>query len=58
MEEFFIEEKQKELVELVKPVVKWLNDNSNPHSQLQITTAGFEVLVGALGVQITDFIKD
>ena len=44
--------------EAAKPLVKWLNDNCNPHTTIIVEPDGAEVLSGSARVKIEEFIKD
>ena len=50
--------KQETFEQVVEPVMKWLNENSNPHTQVQITTDGAELLEGSMSHITGKFIKD
>lgn len=44
--------------EAAKPLIKWLNDNANPHSTAIVTTTSAELLSGEIVIKCEDFIKD
>ena len=49
----------KELTELSKPLIKWLNENKHPHHTIIIHPIGFELLEGVCSnPTITEFVKD
>lgn len=52
------EEQTNEMVELAKPLVKWMNDNLHPHTVIIIETNGVQLLEGIIGHPITEFIVD
>lgn len=52
------EKKHQEMVELAKPLVKWMNDNLHPHTVIIIETNGVQLLEGIIGHPITEFIVD
>lgn len=53
------QEKLAELKELATPLVKWLNENFNPHCEIRITNDGVQVLQAELSnVFNGEFIKD
>jgi len=52
------EEKTKELEELCKPLVKFLNENLNPHAKIIVTPSGAELVKAVIGIPIKEFIKD
>lgn len=52
------EDKRNELEALSKPLVKWLNDNCNPHTEIRIDSTRAELLEGVCSFQIPEFIKD
>jgi len=51
-------EQIKEFEQLSKPLVKWLNENGNPHSMIVIECDGARVYSGECGIPIPEFIKD
>ncbi|HII3217841.1 TPA: hypothetical protein ACY3HR_004804 [Citrobacter freundii] len=44
--------------EVVKPVIKWLNENANPHTSANIGPTGAQLLTGEIGIHTEEFIKD
>ncbi|EAA9483558.1 hypothetical protein S649_000957 [Salmonella enterica subsp. enterica] len=44
--------------DVVKPVIKWLNENSNPHASVIIDSTSAELLTGEIGVHTEEFLKD
>ena len=44
------EEKLKEFEEVVKPVIKFLNDNFNPHTSIIIDHDSAELVEGQMGI--------
>lgn len=53
------QEKIEELTEAAKPLIKYLNENHNPHVKAIVTTDSVEVVEGVLSnPNIKDFIKD
>ncbi len=52
-------EKQcEEFKELSKPLIKFLNDNFNPHVTIILTPTGGEIMSGSASFQCHEFIKD
>lgn len=51
-------EQIQQLTEAAKPLVKFLNDNFNPHVKVIVETDGAEIVEGSASVRITEFIKD
>jgi len=43
---------------LAKPLIKYLNDNYNPHASIIITCDSAEILSGEMAFQTKEFIKD
>ena len=43
---------------IARPLIKWLNENHNPHTSIIITTDSAEVLGGEMAFPCTDYIKD
>jgi len=44
--------------EASKPLVKWLNENCNPHSKVIVENDRAELVSGECMVKIDEFIKD
>lgn len=51
-------EQMAELEELSKPLLKWLNENGNPHSKLILECGSVELVSGVCMIPCTEFIKD
>lgn len=51
-------EQMENLRELSKPLVKFLNDNFDPHAVIVIETDRARILSGECSIPITEFIKD
>ena len=51
-------EKINEFEILVKPLIKFLNDNANPHAIIIVETGGARILSGVAGVVTDEFIHD
>jgi hypothetical protein len=47
-----------DLEELVKPLIKWLNDNCHPHTQLIIEPDGAQLVEAMARVVNLEYIKD
>lgn len=43
---------------LAKPLIKWLNENKNPHAAIIITPTSAEVLTGEIGLETNEFLVD
>ncbi|MBQ4999854.1 hypothetical protein [Klebsiella pneumoniae] len=43
---------------VVKPVIKWLNENANPHTSVSIDATSAHLLTGEIGIHTEEFIKD
>lgn len=39
-------------------LIKWLNENSNPHAKIIINTTGAELVEGICAFRTDDYIKD
>ena len=52
------EEKRQEFNQLVRPLVKWLNDTCHPHVEITITPSSASLKEGVCYTPINDFIKD
>ncbi|MEH8710296.1 hypothetical protein [Klebsiella quasipneumoniae] len=46
------------LEDVVKPVIKWLNENANPHTSVNIDATSAQLLTGEIGIHTEEFIKD
>ena len=53
-----LEKKQKEFNSIVNPVIRWLNNNCNPHNSIEITCNSAELKVGEMCHKTDIFIKD
>lgn len=54
----FLNDKQREeFREAAKPLVKWLNENSNPHATVMVNTNSAELTEGLHLAQITEYTK-
>ena len=47
-----------ELLELIKPVVKYLNENHHPHTKIIIEPAWYELMEGIKSEIIEEYIVD
>lgn len=52
------EEKRNEFTAMAKKMVKWLNDNANPHASIIITPTSAELLSAEVGFTTEEFIRD
>lgn len=43
--------------DVVKPVIKWLNENANPHASIIVDCTSAELLTGEIGVHTEEFLK-
>lgn len=43
---------------LVKPLIKYLNENHHPHVTIVITPTGAELLEGCMAVNTNEFLRD
>ena len=41
-----------------KPLIKWLNDNANPHASVIVDCTSAELLTGEIAVNTKEFLKD
>ena len=51
-------DQRKELKEAAKPLVKFLNENCNPHCYVIVEQDGVELTEAVTSVSIDEFIKD
>ncbi len=47
-----------EFEQLAKPLIKFLNENFNPHTTIIITPTDAEVLSGEMAIATEEFLKD
>lgn len=52
------EEKRNEFTAMAKEMVKWLNDNANPHASIIITPTSAELLSADVGFTTEEFLND
>lgn len=52
------QEKIDEFESLVKPLIKWLNDNRDPHSLITVDCTSAQVYGGECSVYTEEFLKD
>lgn len=52
-------QEQEQLVEAVKPAIKFLCENFHPHTTIIITQTGVEVVEGVVSIQgVNDYLVD
>lgn len=51
-------EQIKDFEELSKPLIKWLNDNCNPHARIIVDVTGAELVYGECNFYTQEYIKD
>ena len=51
-------EKQAEFMELTNPLIKWLNDNTDPHAKIIIEFGSAELVSGEYHFPTDEFILD
>ncbi|HDY7053646.1 TPA: hypothetical protein RRE93_000432 [Klebsiella pneumoniae] len=44
--------------DVVKPVIKWLNENANPHALVIIDVTNATLLIGEIGIRTEKYLKD
>lgn len=52
------EELRSEFEKLAKPLIKFINDNYNPHVSIIVTPTSAELVSGEISVYTEEFIKD
>ena len=57
-EKTYDQKKAREFEELAKPLIKWLCDNFNPHTEIIITPVDAELLSSEIYFTTHEFIKD
>ncbi|HBW1670174.1 TPA: hypothetical protein MEI02_005308, partial [Klebsiella quasipneumoniae subsp. similipneumoniae] len=45
-----MQSKSSSLEDVVKPVIKWLNENANPHTSVSIDATSAQLLTGEIGI--------
>ncbi|EOV9704478.1 hypothetical protein [Cronobacter dublinensis] len=53
-----MEDVQQSFEEAVRPLIKWLAENANPHSTVIVTSTDAELLIGEMGVKTDEYLKD
>lgn len=53
-----MQSKSSSFEEVVKPVIKWLNENANPHASVIVDETNATLFTGEIGVHTEEFIKD
>ena len=53
-----ISKEQKEFEELCKPLIKFLNDNYNPHCHILIDLTSAEIVSGEMAFYTEKYLKD
>jgi len=48
----------KSFEEISRPLIKFLNDNCNPHFSVIVTTTGAELVSGEMAYNTNDFVRD
>lgn len=51
-------EKQQSFEEAAKPLIKWLNENANPHSKVIVDSTSAELVSGEMIINTQEFLKD
>jgi len=51
-------EQTTEFETLAKPLIKWLNDNTNPHASIVIDCDSAQINYGEYAIHTEEFIKD
>lgn len=49
---------QKDMENIIRPLIKWMNLNLNPHTKIIVTNNSIELLEGVSGTIINDYIVD
>ncbi|HDS6010962.1 TPA: hypothetical protein QHX00_001021 [Klebsiella variicola] len=44
--------------EAAKPLIKWLNENANPHASVIVDATNATLFIGEISIQTEEFIKD
>ena len=54
----FSEEQRKDFQEKAKPLIKWINENADPHTSIIIDNTHAEVLSGEIAFRTEEFWRD
>lgn len=57
-EEEMNKEKEKKFEELTRPLIKWINEEFNPHAKIIIDVDSAEVVCGEMAFKTDDYIMD
>ena len=52
------QEQQQQMLEAAKPLIKWMNDNCNPHCSAQVDQNSVELSEGVAANITSEFLKD
>ena len=52
------EEQRAEMGRVARPLIQWLNENCNPHTQIVVDCTRVELLEGCATYHTYDFLKD
>lgn len=52
------DEQRAEFERLARPLIKWLNDNANPHAHIVVTPTSAEVSIGEIAFFTQDYVRD
>ena len=53
-----MEEKQQSFEDAVRPLIKWMCENTNPHSTIIVDCTHAELLSGEMVVQTAEYLLD
>jgi hypothetical protein len=51
-------EQREQFETLSKPLIKWLNDNTDPHHSIRVTPTSAELVGGVAAVNTEEFVHD
>ena len=52
------DEQKASLLEAARPLLKWMNENTNPHCEVRVDTSRVELVSGVHSVPCMDYVKD
>lgn len=52
------DEQRKQFEALAKPLIQWLNENTDPHHSILVTPTSAELVGGVMVVQTDEFLRD
>lgn len=51
------DEQREQFAALTKPLIQWLNENTDPHHQILVSPTSAELVGGVLTIQTMEFVR-